>query len=884
MGFALRAAEPTSEERAFKAAADDFDARFWAQAEADFTDFVKKYPASIKLPEAYMCAAIARFHQTNYAGALELLLNHQAQAGKRADDYLFWQAKTLQAKGDSVAAAEAFGKLTREFPTSVLCLGAAVEEARTHATLREWPRVIELLQKPDGVFQAAVRTNSASEAIVSGWLLLGEAQFARQDYAAAEAAVQPLTRLVEDSKRLSPGAAWQWHYLLARIRVAQGQPEAALDSGSNLLAAAAGTADPGQQAESYAFVGDLLERLGRAEEAINLYTNNLAAGIPVEPQDLALRRVTDLLVRSNKVAQAALRLEDFVARLPDAPSVPLALLILGELRLRQHVTEPAATRIAPAGTNAPAATNYLEKAIATLTQITQMTNKSPPVSCLGRAELDLGWCYWWQEKWDLCQQACLAAVRLLPPSSDQATARFKLADALFKQKQYGDAITQYYAITNYNGFPQVRSNLFEPALYQAARAGLASGDLPATTNALAKILAWYPNGYHTHSAELMAGQALSRSGDPNGARQIFEEAVHRAPDSNVAPLFVFAVARTFEREDKLSDAIATYRHWIEQFPTHSARPQAEYYLALDYFLAGNATNALTLMARLKDPANPFTPLAQWWLADYYYRSGTNYLQAEMVYQEIYKNTNLPPSELTYQAQMMAGRAAMRRQGVPEAINHFTDLTSDLKCPPEIRFEALFAYSDALQSQESTNKAQDYAKAISILGLVLTEIKQTQTTNRLAAAALGAQGNCYLQLAQQKGQLDQLTNAAQAFQDAIAFPGADVRTRCMAQVGWGSVIEKQARQKTDPERTALLNLALEKYRAVFFANNLAAGEQADLFWVKKAALETARLTEELGLWSSAVAVYKRLGEVLPPLRPSLENKINAAHAHERPGGP
>ena len=120
-------------------------------AEADFSDFAKTYPESANLLYAFLCQAVARFHQTNYAGTIDLLSGHQAQAGKLADDYLFWQAKALQAKGDSAASAKSFKKLIQQFPTSRLCLEASVEEAQAQAKLGDSSRVIELLREPDGI-------------------------------------------------------------------------------------------------------------------------------------------------------------------------------------------------------------------------------------------------------------------------------------------------------------------------------------------------------------------------------------------------------------------------------------------------------------------------------------------------------------------------------------------------------------------------------------------------------------------------------------------------------------------------------------------------------------------------------------------------------------
>ena len=56
---------------------------------------------------------------------------------------------------------------------------------------------------------------------------------------------------------------------------------------------------------------------------------------------------------------------------------------------------------------------------------------------------------------------------------------------------------------------------------------------------------------------------------------------------------------------------------------------------------------------------------------------------------------------------------------------------------------------------------------------------------------------------------------------------------------------------------------------------------DSFWVKKAGLQAAGVAEASGEWAQAVAVYRRLEDLLPPLRGLLENKIAAAQAHLPP---
>ena len=119
----------------------------------------------------------------------------------------------------------------------------------------------------------------------------------------------------------------------------------------------------------------------------------------------------------------------------------------------------------------PAATNDLQLALASFDTLVKKFPQSP---LFGKAQLDLGWCYWREGRLPEAQAAFQAAVERLPLSKDQATAYFWLADAQFQQTNFAGAIKSYQAIIEkFAALPEVRTNLFEPALYQtcARRAG-----------------------------------------------------------------------------------------------------------------------------------------------------------------------------------------------------------------------------------------------------------------------------------------------------------------------------------------------------------------------------------------------------------------------------
>ena len=110
---------------------------------------------------------------------------------------------------------------------------------------------------------------------------------------------------------------------------------------------------------------------------------------------------------------------------------------------------------------------------------------------------------------------------------------------------------------------------------------------------------------------------------------------------------------------------------------------------------------------------------------------------------------------------------------------------------------------------------------------------------------------------------------------------------MALVGQAIVLQKQAEQKTGPEKKALLESALSKYLSVFYEKNLREGEQAESFWVKKAGLDLAALlteSSEVQNWQQALSVCERLKKLLPVLAPSLDARILKLKAREKAGGP
>lgn len=873
--FALSGAAD-AETRAFNVAAKFFQDGFYPRAEREFAGFVQTFPNSPRAADAILWQARARLSQTNAAGAVALLTSNLTRAGQLADQYRFWLGQMRLDSGDYEAAAAEFARLLNEFTNSTRRLEASFGEAQARFKLQEWPRVIELLQKPDGAFQEAARAGGNEELVARGQLLLAEAQFKKQDYRAAEATAGPVpTHAVE--------IAWARQFLLCRLELATEREELALRDATNLLALAAATGQPRLQAESFALQGAILEELQEYDDAIRAYEQLQAENMPEDQRRDAFLKIVELMLTQESIPQAAARLEKFLAVHPEDSASDDVLLTLGELRLKEHLASLADTN-APA-TNNPAvpATNRLQQAILCFEQLPQKYPQSPRV---GKAHLDRGWALLADGKIVEAQAAFKLAAAKLPFSEDQAIARFKLADTQFLQNDLTNALAGYRKlIDDYGGLPRIRTGLFDRAWYQIGRVCLQLGDRAGAEDAMSKILLLYPATLYSGRILLLLGQDLSQAGQPAKARALFTEFTRTITNSALLPEVQMALARSYELENRWPEAIHAYDGVLARFRTNAIAPRAEFLRALANDHAGRETNALNALKKflVRFPTNEYAPRAQDWMGDFYFRN-EDYVEAERIYQW----TNWPAADpIRFQARFKAGRAAFMRQGYDDAITYFLSLINDKQCPTNLLAEAFFAYGDAITNQPlpptATNRLAKWETAIDVFAKIPQQCAKDPATAPTIARAWGRIADCWFQLASQDSR--RYTNALESYEKALASPQADLATRSQAEIGLANVLAKQAQLKVPPD-AALFEAALGHYLNVVYGKNLREDEAPIPLWVKEAGFAAARLLEARKQPDQAVKVYLRLQQLIPSLRPTLEKRIKSAlePAAARPEGP
>ncbi len=862
-------AQETPESRAFKTAARWYETGIYDTAEREFQAFVTRFPQSPMLAEAVLFQARSALELTNTTRTIAILTTHMPQAGLLTDQYRYWLGRAHSLGSNYQAAAESYALVLRQFPNSSLLLESSYGEALARFKMRDFERVIILLQDPNGAFQQAIKVRSSDRFAISGALLLAEALFESRQYRAAEEAAK---QIAEQSLGTEyPDYAWDRQYLLCRVQVATQRLGEALVQTTNLIATARVADSRSLVADSISMLARILRQLDRVEDAIQVYTNNLAGGVPADRRRLAWLNIIELKLAQDKTAEAGRMLQEFLAQRPEDAASDVVLLSSGEFHLKQHFE--ALRSIGTNGVVANPVTNHLEMALA---QFEKVGTNSP---LYGKALLNKGWCLWLDKRIAESVPVFRAATALLPFSEDLAVAQFKLADGLYFQGDYTNAVSVYRSITNdFVGVPRVRESLFDQALYQIVRASIQLNDVTGASHTMSQLLDLYPESSFSDRSLWLVGQELIELREPSKARQVFNEFLKRFPDRPLLPKIELAVARTFFHEGDFSSAIRRYDEWLVRYPTNELRHRAEFNRAWANAKGGLLTNAFNLFTNfiVQFPTNELARDAQYWIADEYWRQG-NYFDAQRSYQNIVESTNWIRTSVTYQAQMMAGRAAFAAQRWNDAEGHFTALINDIDdCPVDIVAEAFFALGDTILSHDA-NAARPldrYAMARTAFERItqLPLFATNRVAGRLVPLAWGRIGDCSLQLGSQDPK--QFENATNAYQRALTNPLADLATRTLAEYGLGHALETRAADASvlPAEKSVLLKAALERYANIVLGGNLAVDELPDPIWVEKAGLAAARLAESQQQWAVAIKIYERMYDLLEPLRPRLRERI------------
>jgi predicted negative regulator of RcsB-dependent stress response len=132
---------------------------------------------------------------------------------------------------------------------------------------------------------------------------------------------------------------------------------------------------------------------------------------------------------------------------------------------------------------------------------------------------------------------------------------------------------------------------------------------PGTADALVKIARDYSDTPAAAKALLRAGTVFFGEGNYTKAREQFDAYLRSPSETPWVPQAVFGVAASLDAENKVPEAIAKYKDFIERYSGDAATDQARLNLARLYEGTGQGQQALEVLSKMMGPQSGGSPSA-----------------------------------------------------------------------------------------------------------------------------------------------------------------------------------------------------------------------------------------------------------------------------------
>ncbi len=821
----LRTSPPeTPSGRAYAAAVRGFQAGHWATAARWLDEFVAQYPESPQRATAVLLRAQAFYQMGEFTKAAAELSKGEDAAGDLADGYLYWKAECRLQLNQFDAAAAHLREFLQQHPESNYSLAASVAMATVSARKNDWANVVQLLRPTEGKFQLLAKTRPHSNWAQEGQLLLAQALYEQQDWKTA----------AEELRRLPPTSnlhrEWRRLFLSAKLENQAGNFKTALATTLDIESLARKMGQTNQLAQVYRFRAGIHEAANDVPAALREYSRLQSSSMPAVHRHEGFLRAARFHLRQDRFGEAINALDE-LGKLNSATNFVGTLdCLAGELELLQHRQAGGA---------------HLARARARFSRAARSTD----VFIQGRAQWGEGWCLLAEGKQESARDAWSRSIELLGNSPIAPWPKLQLAQT---QARLG----QHTAVRE--GLPETLPEpLRDIAQFIALQSALALGDFPAIDPLLAQLRP--RNNELADQGLLSLAQAKLDSGQAPEARLILARLQQESPDSSLKPEAELEAIRGLIVKADWDAADKAYQIWLAKHKTHPLHARVMFDHAWAQSMSGQSTNVVAAFEAViqSHPKTKQAHLANMWLADDAFNSGTNHLAAEKIYKSISSQTDAPAA-LRRRATLMAGRAAVARQGFGEARKEFTRLINDGDTPAQMKLDAHFALGDLTMlelGEEGLNAATN-----SFFNVV-----QAGPTNAVAARAWGRIGDSCLSVSSKFP--GRRADALMAYGKAIAVTGSvPAAVRTQARVGLAKVLEQQARGSADREK--LLNEAVNHLLTVVYGKHLQPGQTADAHWRAQSGLMAMDLLSQLENPMGALEICNLLIKEYPSMQKGL----------------
>jgi TolA-binding protein len=781
-------------------------------AERQFAEFLQKFPESDQAETAQLLLTQAQLSQNKWreAGQTAQAALKKWPEGRQRDSFQFWLAESLL-RGDEYAAAEKqYAELLEKTPHTA-------HRAAGHYGLAFAQFKQGRSDAATATLERLARLAPKGDVAQESELLRGQIQLGLEKFDKADAVFEALIKNFPGTRASYRAQSWLGESLARR-----GQFEEALKRYAAVTEAF--KASPNKPvtapvaAEAWYGAGWAYWNQGRFDSAADAFAQTLALAQSPRLKRDALLKLGEAHVRAGKLADGVARLKAFLQAHPADPLAGDVQMAIGDL-------------LFGAGDFAAALPEYAA-----------LIAKFPGSPALARANLQAGWC-----AWNLGSQLPEAlryfqqALALAKDQAEAVEALFKVGDTQFALGRYQDAAESYRQLIGQ--FPD--SKLVERTMFQLGQSYQRLRDADAAGNVFRSLIEKFPDGTLAPEAQFQIGLIEAGQNREESARAAFLEAIRRYPESEWAKRAALAIGESFYREGKCDEAASEFEKLMAAAPGTELAQRAFYHRGWCYFSKGQPEKALSEFGSfLKQyPQSALAPDVQFWVADYFMKQ-KDYIKAQENFQCVAKN--YPASKLADTAQYMAGRSAYLRQDYKAALELYEAL---LKTFPESSWccDARFGEGDALSELGRFDDAL----------LVFDSLAKQFPDCYLACDAHGRKADCLFTLGR--------------FEDAVAAYRKALDCARDAEPAFRNQLYYKLGQSF--EKAGKLGDAFEWYSKAIYEQAAAPDPTAppERFWSCKAGLAAGSVKEQQQQWREAIALYQRMAEQCPDLKPLLDER-------------
>ncbi|PEN15172.1 hypothetical protein CRI94_02495 [Longibacter salinarum] len=428
-------------------------------------------------------------------------------------------------------------------------------------------------------------------------------------------------------------------------------------------------------------------------------------------------------------------------------------------------------------------------------------------------------------------------------------ARLRLADSYYAMKRYDDAIAEYRRVDGQG---------VDYALYQTGEALSRADRNDEAIRSLQRLVREYPNSPWRGEAQFRIGFIHFQNQDYAAAREAYRTLIQRNPNERLAARAQYGIGDTYYNAGEMEQAVDAYLQVLQSHPDSEYAPEAASSLQYALLATGDASRADQIIDQFEreNPGSPMVDELRFRRAEATYQSGgvdralqlfqrfirtsnNDALLPEAYFYvgEIYADRdqqseartylqqlvdNYPSSNRRPEAALRLGDLSLEQGNAQAALEAYTVVAEDENVNPELRAQAVYGQSVALQDLGRRNEAEQLLQRL---------IDSNRGGPLLASARLGL-ARLYAS--------DGRTAQAEDLYRQVA-ESSDSETGAEALVRLGMLLRNQGQPR-------------QAIRELDRVSSLFAGYPE---WVARSMLQQARAYQQLGESGEASRIYDQV---------------------------